>query len=87
MVEAADRTVYGGAMTFPDLEATLARIDYLEGYRPERPERSLYLRRVQRVTLLRSEQTASAYCYVWRGSLPERAVPVTSGRWRPGNAR
>jgi gamma-glutamylcyclotransferase (GGCT)/AIG2-like uncharacterized protein YtfP len=81
MVEDAEGTVYGEAMTFPDLQAALARIDLLEGYRPERPERSLYLRRVQLVTLLRTGEAIPAYCYVWRGPLPEGAVRVPSGRW------
>ena len=81
MIEVPDGTVYGEAMTFPDLEATLAGIDLLEGYRPDRPEHSLYLRRVQPVTLLRTGETIPAYCYLWRGPLPEGAVPVPSGRW------
>ena len=83
MIEAPDGTVYGEAMTFPDLEATLAGIDFLEGYRPDRPEHSLYLRRVQPVTLLRSGQTIPAYCYLWGGELPPGTVAVPSGRWRP----
>ena len=85
MVQAADGAVHGEAMTFPDLKATLAKIDFLEGYRPERPEQSLYLRRVQPVTLLSTGETVPAYCYVWRGPLPVGAVVVPSGRW--GRAR
>ena len=83
MVEATDGVVYGEAMTFLDLEAPLGKTDLLEGYRPEGPERSLYLRRVQRVTLLGSGQTAAAYCYVWRGRSPHGAVLIPSGRWVP----
>ena len=81
MVEDEEGTVYGEAMTFPDLQAALARIDLLEGYRPEHPEHSLYLRRVQPVTLLRPGQTVPAHCYVWRGPLPEAATLIRAGRW------
>ena len=83
MVEEAHGTVYGEAMTFPDLEATLARTDALEGTRPERPEHSLYLRRVRPVILLRTGESVPAYCYVWQGPLPEGAVMVASVRSTP----
>jgi len=87
MVSAAFGTVYGEAMTFPDIAEALAGLDCLDGYRRERPEHSLYLRRVQNVTLLDSGATVPAYCYVWRGLLPEGAVLVRSGRWTPNTAR
>ena len=87
MVEDADGTVYGEAMTFSDLDAALARIDVLEGCRPDRPEHSLYLRRVQPVTLLCSGEIVPAYCYVWRGCLPESAVFLPSGRWPQNGGR
>ena len=82
MVEAADGVVHGEAMTFPDIEATLANVDVLEGYRPDQPGRSLYLRRVQPVTLLGSGATVPAYCYLWHGPLPPDAVFLPSGRWQ-----
>ena len=75
-------TVYGEAMTFPDTEATLSELDFLEGYRPDQPGRSLYLRRVQPVTLLGSGTTVPAYCYLWHGPLPPDAVFLPSGRWQ-----
>ena len=83
MVVDTDGTVYGEAMTFPDIEATLTRVDWLEGYRPGQPQRSFYLRRVQPITLLDSGETVPAYCYLWRGSAPPGAVLLPSGRWRP----
>ena len=83
MVEDAEGAVYGEAMTFPEIEAALAKVDLLEGYRPGRPEHSLYLRRVQPVTLLRSGEAVAAYCYIWRGPLPRGAVLIPSGRWVP----
>ena len=87
LVEDAGGIAYGEAMTFPDLEGTLARLDSLEGYRPEHAERSLYIRRVQSVTLSSTGGAVLAYCYVWRGPLPEGAVLVLSGRWAPGRHR
>jgi len=87
MTEAAGGTVYGEAMTFPDLGATLAKLDLLEGYRPEDPERSLYVRRVQPVTLLCTGKSVAAYCYVWQRPLPRGAVLIPSGRWTPVEAR
>ena len=82
MVSSAFGTVYGEAMAFPDLNATLADLDFLEGYCPDSPGQSLYLRRVQTVTLLDSGAEVPAYCYVWRGLLPVDAVPIASGRWQ-----
>jgi len=87
MVSSAFGTVYGEAMTFPDVDEVLARLDVLEGYHPERPEQSLYLRRMQAVTLLDSGATVPAHCYVWRGLLPAGAVLVPSGRWSPRSRR
>ena len=83
MVEPAGALVCGAAMTLPDLQATLARIDFVEACRPEHPERSLYLREIQPVTLLRSGQNVPAYRYLWRSPLPPRAVFRPSGRWLP----
>ena len=81
MVE-GEGTVYGEAMTFPDTEATLSDLDVLEGYQPDQPGRSLYLRRVQPVTLLTSGTIVPAYCYLWHGPLPPDALFLPSGRWQ-----
>ena len=81
MIEADDGQVHGEAMTFPDLSAKLRSLDILEGYRPDDPKHSLYLRRVRPVTLCTSGLTVSAYCYIWRGQLPARSQLVQSGRW------
>ena len=83
MVLDGDGTVHGEAMTFPDLAAKLAELDRLEGYRPGQPERSLYVRRVVKVCLVRSGLTVQAWCYVWRGDLPRGARALASGRWQP----
>ena len=87
MVEATDGTVYGEAIAFPDIDAALTRLDFLEGYRPERPEHSLYLRRVQPVMLLNSGDMVLAYCYVWRNALPPGATHLPSGKWLRASSR
>ncbi len=71
-------------MTFADLEASLERLDLLEGYAPDAPQGSMYLRRVRPVTLLDSKQRIHAYCYVWRGRLPDGARHPPFGMWVPG---
>ena len=87
MVSSAFGTVYGEAMTFPDIDEVLARLDVLEGYHQERPEHSLYLRRVQAVTLLDSGDTVLAYCYLWRSALPPGATHLPSGKWLRASSR
>jgi len=81
MIAAEDGQVFGEAMTFPDLAAKLALLDHLEGYRPDQPEHSLYLRRIRPVSLLKSGLTVPAYCYLWRGALPPGSVLLAKGRW------
>ena len=81
MIESADGQVFGEAMTFPDLSATLREIDRLEGYRPDQPDHSLYLRRIRPISLLNSGLTVTAYCYIWRGPLPSGACLLGSGYW------
>ena len=81
MIEAENGQVFGEAMTFPDLAAKLAILDILEGYRPDDPEHSLYLRRIRPVSLLKSGLTVPAYCYLWRGECPFGSVLVATGRW------
>jgi len=86
MVEADDDQVFGEAMTFPDLAATLREIDRLEGYRPDDPEHSLYLRRIRPVSLLKSGLTTPAYFYLWNAALPKGSYPVEGGRWTSGQS-
>jgi len=83
MIEADDGRVFGEAMTFPDLASKLAVLDILEGYRPDQPEHSLYLRRVQPVSLLNSGLTVPAYCYVWCSKLPASSLLLAAGQWPP----
>ena len=81
MIEADHGRVFGEAMTFPDLAAKLAILDHLEGYHPDDPEHSLYLRRIRPVSLLKSGLTVTAHCYVWRDVLPSGSVRLARGRW------
>ena len=76
-------TVHGEAMTFPDFATKLVELDRLEGYRPGCPERTLYVRRVVEVCLVRSGRIVPAWCYAWRGELPRGARVMASGRWEP----
>ena len=87
MIEADDGQVHGEAMTFPDLSVKLLALDHLEGYRPDDPEHSLYLRRVRLIRQCTSALTVPAYCYIWRGELPVGSQPVPSGRWHPEGDR
>jgi len=50
-------------MTFPDIEETLRALDYLEGYHPS--GRSHYLRIKKPVTIISTERTEIAWCYVY----------------------
>ena len=87
MVEADNGQVFGEAMTFPDLRATLGAIDRLEGYQPASPESSLYIRVLRPVASAQSAVVVPAFCYVWRRSLPPGAVRAPSGRWKTRRLR
>ena len=81
MLDADDGQVFGEAMTFADLRATLGAIDRLEGYQPASPESSLYIRVVRPVASAQSAVVVPAFCYVWRRALPQGAIRVPCGRW------
>ena len=83
MIEADDGQVFGEAMTFPDIQATLELIDLLEGYYPGAPSRSMYVRRPHEITLLDSSSSVLAHAYHWNGILPKGSRPVACGHWKP----
>lgn len=83
LVEADNGHVVGEAMTFTDLAAKLVALDHLEGYRPNQPEQSLYLRRIRPISVLKSGLTVPAYCYIWRGKMPSGSILAAPGRWPP----
>lgn len=82
MVEADAGEVFGEAMAFPDLDAALRDIDRLEGFRPDDPDGSMYLRIVRPVRLIRSGETMLAFCYLWNRPLPHGAALIPDGHWR-----
>lgn len=63
MFDAPDGTVYGEAMTFPDIRKTIEALDYLEGYLPH--GRCHYMRIAKRVTILPDGMTVPAWVYVY----------------------
>ena len=81
MIEADDGQVFGEAMTFVDLCAKLRTLDVLEGYRPDRPEQSMYLRRRCIISIIEADPLVPAFCYVWQGSLPTRSRLLNRGMW------
>ena len=83
LVDAGDDIVHGEAMTFEDLASQLGVLDRLEGYRPGRRNRSLYLRCTRPIVLVRSRRTVLAHCYIWNRALPTGSRRLPSGRWRP----
>ena len=81
LIDADDGHVFGEAMTFVDLYAKLRTLDVLEGYRPDRPEHSMYLRHRRIISILDADLLVPAFCYVWQGSLPKRSRLLNGGLW------
>ena len=77
-----DAPVHGEAMTFPDLEATLAAVDPLESCDPARPESSLYRREIHTIHLQPGRRPVRAWVYVHAAPLPAGSRSVMGGRWR-----
>ncbi len=68
----ASNIVHGELITFPDIESALKRLDRLEGYNPDSPDSSLYLRIVKPVTITATGKVVRAYLYVFHPrKLPE----------------
>lgn len=59
----------------------LRSLDWLEGYRVDQPERSMYLREKATVFNESIRQTVEAWVYYWNGSTKGLEV-VESGCWR-----
>lgn len=69
--------VWGEVHETSDAAAVLATLDEIEGYRPNEPERSLYMRVLTDVTLS-DGQTAKAWAYFYNAPLG-RAQRIESG--------
>ena len=64
-VPAPDGHVWGEVYAMTDAPAVLTALDEIEGYRPEHPDRSLYLRQETEVVLPDGQLAmASAYFYI-----------------------
>jgi gamma-glutamylcyclotransferase (GGCT)/AIG2-like uncharacterized protein YtfP len=72
-----DSTVAGEVYELLDIPTVLAALDELEGFRPNEPERSLYLRARTDVTL-ESGDTRQAWAYFYNAPLG-RAERIRSG--------
>lgn len=62
-------------------EECLADLDYLENYRPDDLENSLY-QRVEREVMLERGRTAAAWVYVGNPVVSARYPVISSGDWR-----
>lgn len=72
--------IEGEVLALPDLETRLADLDRYEGYRPEAPDASVYLR-TSCDACLASGETIRCFVYVIAEEPPaERRIP--DGRWR-----
>jgi len=72
--------IAGEVLALPELEARLADLDRYEGYRPEAPEASLYLR-TRCDARLASGETIRCFVYVIAAE-PPAARRIADGRWR-----
>ncbi|MCB9418866.1 MAG: gamma-glutamylcyclotransferase [Ardenticatenaceae bacterium] len=61
-------------------EVVLARMDFLEGYDPLRPEAARYRRVVREVTLANGRST-TAWVYVGQMAFVNGRVPIPDGNW------
>jgi gamma-glutamylcyclotransferase (GGCT)/AIG2-like uncharacterized protein YtfP len=79
--EAADEWIYGRLIELITPARCWPLLDSYEGYSPEHPERSLYLReRVQ--TQLLPERTALSCWVYWLCRPPRGALGIPSGEWQ-----
>lgn len=76
-IPAGDSRVHGEVHRMLDAEAVLATLDEIEGYRPERPDASLYRREETSVTLA-DGRVAAAWVYFYNAPLG-RAQRIESG--------
>lgn len=72
-----DGQVWGELYATADAAAVLTALDDIEGYTPEHPDRSLYIRN-QTAVRLEDESTVSAWVYFYNAPLG-KAVRIPSG--------
>jgi len=76
-IPASDTHVYGEVYRMRDVDAVLAALDEIEGFRPGKPEASLYTR-VETVVTFEDGRTAPAWAYFYNAPLG-RAQRIESG--------
>src|SRR5689334_17841305 len=76
-IPASDSHVYGEVYRIRDVHAVLAALDEIEGFRPAKPEASLYTR-VETTVTLEDGRTAGAWVYFYNAPLG-RAQRIESG--------
>jgi gamma-glutamylcyclotransferase (GGCT)/AIG2-like uncharacterized protein YtfP len=67
-IPATDSRVWGEVYRMTDVEAVLAALDEIEGYRPAQPDRSLYTR-VETSVTFDDGQVANAWVYFYNAPL------------------
>jgi gamma-glutamylcyclotransferase (GGCT)/AIG2-like uncharacterized protein YtfP len=76
-IPATDSKVWGEVHQLRDVDAVLAALDEIEGYRPDQPDTSLY-RRVEADVTFDDGQVARAWIYFYNAPLG-RAQRIESG--------
>jgi gamma-glutamylcyclotransferase (GGCT)/AIG2-like uncharacterized protein YtfP len=76
-IPAPDRDVWGEVYAVSDADSVLPALDVIEGYSPEQPDSSLYLRSRTDV-MLADGRTAQAWVYFYNAPLG-RAPRIASG--------
>jgi len=76
-IPAADSRVRGEVHRMRDVDAVLAALDEVEGYRPDEPDASLY-RRVEATVTFEDGRTEQAWTYFYNAPLG-RAQRIESG--------
>jgi gamma-glutamylcyclotransferase (GGCT)/AIG2-like uncharacterized protein YtfP len=76
-IPAPDGHVWGEVYAVADTDAVLKALDDIEGFTPEHPDQSLYLRKQTEVTLP-DGSTASAWVYFYNAPLGQ-AARISSG--------
>ena len=79
-IPSADSRVNGEVYRISDIDAVLAVLDDLEGYRPSDPDTSLY-RRIETPVMMDDGQVAQAWVYFYNAPLGQ-AQRIESGDYR-----
>ena len=81
--ESSRRSIAGTVFRLPTGDDILPRLDAYEGFEPEAPERSLFVRRLHPVRLADGRELP-CWIYEYNGEL-HRAAIIESGAYTPGD--